>query len=166
MLQRRIAKVGVLAAIRYRRPLLRLTASMAKHPARTTRNARRAAILARQLRRNPKARKQLRAATVAASAAAARARKLGPAKAASDQKILNELRAAATAMASGLAAAQAPAMKRRRMGKLVVAVGVISAGAFAGYRAYRPRGADSASLSGPDDEFSGVTSGPAETATP
>jgi hypothetical protein len=168
MLQRRIAKLGLLAAIRYRRPLLRLTASMAKNPGRTRRSVR-TAILAKQLRANPKARKQLKAAVVAASAAAARARKLGPAKAANDQRILDELRAAATAMASGLAAGQAPAKKRRRIGKLVVSVGMVGAGAFAGYRAYRSRGADSSAFTDGTADFADVatpTPAPAETAAP
>jgi hypothetical protein len=170
MLKRRIAKLGLLAAIRYRRPLLRLTASMAKNPGRTSRTAR-TAILARQLRANPKARKQLKAAVVAASAAAARTRKLGPTKAANDQTILAELRAAAAAMSSGLAAARAPANKRRRMGKLVVSVGMVGAGAFAGYRAYRSRSADSSSFTDRTADFADVATGepapaPAETAAP
>jgi hypothetical protein len=145
MKQRRIAKVGVLAAIRYRRPLLRFAKSMAKNPKRTTRvngSSRRAAIWAQQLRTNPKAQRQVKAAVIAASAAATRARKLGPARAATDQTFLDELRAAAAAMASGIATAQAPKKKRRRIAKLAFGVGMVGAGAYAGYRMNRSRSAD------------------------
>ena len=144
MKQRRIAKVGMLAAIRYRRPLLRFAKSMA-NPKRTTRvngSSRRAAILAQQMRTNPKAQRQVKAAVIAASAAATRARKLGAARAVNDQTFLDELRAAAAAMASGIAAAQAPKKKRRRIAKLVFGVGMVGAGANAGYRMNRSRSAD------------------------
>jgi len=145
MMQRRIAKVGLLAAIRYRRPLLRFAKSVAKNPKRTSRvngSSRRAAIWAQQMRTNPKAQRQVKAAVVAASAAATRARKLGAARAATDQTFLDELRAAATAMASGIATAQAPKKKRRGIAKLVFGVGMVGAGAYAGYRVYRSRSAD------------------------
>ena len=137
MKRRPIAKVGMLAAIRYRRPLLRFAKSMAKSPKRTTRvtgNGRRAAGWTQQMRTNPKAQRQVKTAVIAASAAAARARKLGAARAVNDQTFLYELRAAAAAMASGIAAAQAPKKKRRRFAKLVFGVGMIGAGAYAGYR--------------------------------
>ena len=145
MKQRRIAKVGMLAAIRYRRPLLRFAKSMAKNPKRTTRvngSSRRAAIWAQQMRTNPKAQRQVKAAVIAASAAATRARKLGAARAATDQTILDELRAAAAAMAGGIATAQAPKKKRRGIAKLVLGVGMVGAGGYSGYRVYRSRSAD------------------------
>lgn len=145
MKQRRIAKVGMLAAIRYRRPLLRFAKSMAKNPKRTTRvngSSRRAAMWAQQMWTNPKAQRQVKAAVIAASAAATRARKLGAARAATDQTFLDELRAAAAAMASGIATAQAPKKKRRGIAKLVFGVGMIGAGAYAGYRMNRSRSAD------------------------
>jgi hypothetical protein len=142
MKQRRIAEAGLLAAIRYRRPLLRLVTSMAKNPRRTTLDGRRAAILVQQMRTNPKAQRQMKDAAIAASAAATRARKLGPARAMNDQTFLEELRTAATAMASGIATAQAPTKKRRRIAKLVFGGGIVGAGAFAGYRVYRSRTAD------------------------
>jgi hypothetical protein len=145
MKQRRIAKLGMLAAIRYRRPLVRFAKSMAKNPKRTTRvtgSSRRAAIWAQQLRTNPKAQRQVKAAVIAASAAATRARKLGAARAVNDQTFLDELRAAAAAMASSIATAQAPTKKRRRIAKLVFGVGMVGAGAYAGYRMNRSRSAD------------------------
>jgi hypothetical protein len=145
MNQRRIAKVGMLAAIRYRRPLLRFAKSMAKDPKRRSRvnaSSRRAAIWAQQMRASPKAQRQVREAVIAASAAAVRARKLGAARAATDQTILDELRAAAAAMASGIATAQAPKKKRRGIAKLVFGVGMVGAGGYAGYRVYRSRSAD------------------------
>ena len=145
MNQRRIAKIGMLAAIRYRRPLLRFAKSMAKDPKRRSRvndSSRRAAIWAQQIRTNPKAQRQVREAAIAASAAATRARKLGAARAVNDQTILDELRAAAAAMASSIATAQAPKKKRRGIAKLVFGVGMVGAGAYAGYRVYRSRSAD------------------------
>jgi hypothetical protein len=60
------------------------------------------------------------------------------ASAATDEKLWSELRRAATAMAAGYAAAQAPKPKRRRrLRRLVLTAGVIGAGAYAGYRATR-----------------------------
>jgi hypothetical protein len=145
MKRRRIAEVGMLAAFRYRRPLLRAAKSMAKNPKRTTRidaSSRRTAIWARQMRKNPKAQKQVKEAVIAASAAATRARRLGAARALNDQAFLDELRAAAAAMASGIAAGQAPKKKRRGIAELFVGVGMVGAGAYAGYRVYRSRSAD------------------------
>ncbi len=55
-----------------------------------------------------------------------------------DEKLWAELRRAAAAMAAGYAAAQAPPPKRRRrLRGLVLTLGVIGAGAYAGYRATR-----------------------------
>jgi hypothetical protein len=56
-----------------------------------------------------------------------------------DEKLWAELRRAAAAMAAGYAAAQSPQPKpkRRRLRKLALTVGVIGAGAYAGYRATR-----------------------------
>jgi hypothetical protein len=145
MKQRRIAKVGMLAAIRYRRPLLRFAKSMAKNPKRTTRvngSSRRAAIWAHQMRTNPKVQRHVKAAVIAASAAATRARKLGAARAATDQTFRDELRTAAAAMASGIATAQAPKKKRRGIAKLVFGIGMVLSGAYAGYHVNRSRSAD------------------------
>lgn len=53
-----------------------------------------------------------------------------------DEKLWAELRRAAAAMAAGYAAAQSPQpKKRRRLRRVVLTVGVIGAGAYAGYRA-------------------------------
>ena len=53
-----------------------------------------------------------------------------------DERLWAELRRAAAAMAAGYAAAQSPQpKKRRRLRRLVLTVGVIGAGAYAGYRA-------------------------------
>jgi hypothetical protein len=55
-----------------------------------------------------------------------------------DDKLWSELRRAAAAMAAGYAAAQAPKPKRRRrLRRFMLTVGVIGAGAYAGYRATR-----------------------------
>jgi hypothetical protein len=55
-----------------------------------------------------------------------------------DEKLWTELRRAAAAMAAGYAAAQAPKPKRRhRLRRFMLSVGVIGAGAYAGYRATR-----------------------------
>jgi hypothetical protein len=137
MLKRRLAKRGLRAAIRYRRPIVRVATAMARNPDRTRRNARRAAALIEQARSNPRGRKQAKAAVSAASSAAGRARKLGPARAANDRRILHDLRAAATAMTNAMVAAQEPARKRSRIGTLLVGVGMAAAGAYAGFQAYR-----------------------------
>jgi hypothetical protein len=58
-----------------------------------------------------------------------------------DEKLWTELRRAAAAMAAGYAAAQSPKPKRKhRMRRLMLTVGVIGAGAYAGYRATRGMG--------------------------
>jgi hypothetical protein len=55
-----------------------------------------------------------------------------------DEKLWSELRRAAAAMAAGYAAAQAPKPKRRRrLRRLLLTVGVVGAGAYAGYKATR-----------------------------
>ena len=55
-----------------------------------------------------------------------------------DEKLWSELRRAAAAMAAGYAAAQAPKPKRRRrLRRLMLTVGVVGAGAYAGYKATR-----------------------------
>jgi ferric-dicitrate binding protein FerR (iron transport regulator) len=55
-----------------------------------------------------------------------------------DEKLWSELRRAAAAMAAGYAAAQAPKPKRRRrLRRLALTVGVVGAGAYAGYKATR-----------------------------
>jgi hypothetical protein len=58
-----------------------------------------------------------------------------------DEKLWAELRRAAAAMAAGYAAAQSPQPKRRRrLRRLMLTVGVVGAGAYAGYRATRGAG--------------------------
>ncbi len=55
-----------------------------------------------------------------------------------DEKLWAELRRAAAAMAAGYAVAQSPRPKRRRrLRRAALTVGVIGAGAYAGYRATR-----------------------------
>jgi hypothetical protein len=55
-----------------------------------------------------------------------------------DERLWSELRRAAAAMAAGYAVAQSPQPKRRRrLRRVVLSVGVIGAGAYAGYRATR-----------------------------
>jgi len=55
-----------------------------------------------------------------------------------DEKLWSELRRAAAAMAAGYAAAQTPKPKRgRRLRRILLTVGVVGAGAYAGFKATR-----------------------------
>ena len=56
-----------------------------------------------------------------------------------DERLWSELRRAAAAMAAGYAVAQSPQppKRRHRLRRVVLTVGVIGAGAYAGYRATR-----------------------------
>ena len=58
-----------------------------------------------------------------------------------DEKLWAELRRAAAAMSAGYAAAQSPKPKqRRRMRRFLLTIGVVGAGAYAGYKATRGAG--------------------------
>ena len=81
--------------------------------------------------------KQFKTGSDALGKAAKRLRNSEPADAVGDQKLHAELRRAAAAMALGYAAAAHPKKRRRRVGRTVLAVGMIGAGAYAGYRVVR-----------------------------
>lgn len=80
---------------------------------------------------------QARRAAGAASRAIGRTRRVGVAEAASDRRVLSELRAAAEAMARVAANAKTPKQTRGRAANVAFGVGMIGAGAYAGYRAFR-----------------------------
>jgi hypothetical protein len=95
---RRIAKIGLLTAIRYRRPLLRIARHGARHPKRTidvVGGTRLAFTAAQRVKADPRAQKHVRRAAKAASRAVVRTRKVGVVDAISDRRVLSELRAAA-----------------------------------------------------------------------
>ena len=163
MVQRRLARLGVVAAFRYRRPLLRLVKAAAGRPQRTAtvlNNGRRLRATAKQLRANPKAQRHAREAARAARRAVTKGRKLGVSRAVTDQGFLNDLRAAAGAMSRGVAAAQTPPPRRGRAARLVFGVGMVGAGAYAGYRAYRAQPATHGLTPAPDGGAVGHTHRP------
>jgi len=97
---------------------------------------------------HPEVKKQLRVSRDALTKAGGRLQRAGsdPAGAVTDEQLWSELRRAAAAMAAGYAAASQPAKPRRRLRKAALAVGMIGAGTYAGYRVVRSRGG--ASLTG------------------
>lgn len=117
----------------------RLGWAAVKNPGRTAMvvsTARQAPEVARRVRvaaGDPEVQKQLRIGTAALGGAARRLQETEPADAIADEKLRAELRRAAAAMALGYAAARRP-KKRRRLGRIVFTVGMIGAGAYAGYR--------------------------------
>lgn len=117
----------------------RLGWAAVKHPGRTAMvvsAARQAPDVARRARGaagDPEVQKQLRVGRDALGKAARRLQDTEPADAIVDEKLRAELRRAAIAMAAGYAAARRP-KKRRRLGRIVFTVGMIGAGAYAGYR--------------------------------
>jgi hypothetical protein len=125
---------------------------MARHPKRTVtvvklgRAAPDVARKARAAKDDPRVRDSLDETRDALTSAGSRLRSNDLAGAVTDEKLWAELRRAAAAMAAGYAAAQSPKPKpkRRRLRKLVLTVGVIGAGAYAGYRATRGVGGDDA----------------------
>ena len=68
-----------------------------------------------------------------------------------DATIRAGLRRAAAAMAGGYQAASRPKKRRRRLGRTALAVGMIGAGAYAGYRVIRERQDRTAPLSTRND---------------
>ncbi len=133
----RIAKMGLLAAIRYRRPLLRIARKATRRASDRAGGTRRAFTVAQRLSADPDVRAQVRRAASAGSRAVARTRKVGVADVFGDQRVLSELRAAAEAMASVAAASHAPKHARGRIARVGFGVGLVGAGAYAGYRAFR-----------------------------
>jgi hypothetical protein len=93
--------------------------------------ARRARIAAQ----DPEVQEQLRVGRDAIVKAARRLRDQDARDAVADEKLRDELRRAAEAMTTGYAAVSQPQKRRRRFGRTVFAVGLVGAGAYAGYRA-------------------------------
>jgi hypothetical protein len=112
-----------------------------KHPRRTAmvaaaaRQAPHVATRARMVAQDPEVQEQLRIGRDALVKAARRLRDKEAREAVADEKLRDELRRAAEAMASGYAAASHPKKRRRRVGRAILAVGIVGAGAYAGYRA-------------------------------
>jgi hypothetical protein len=90
---------------------------------------------AREAAQDPEVQEQLKVGRDALGKAAARLRDTSTSEAVADEKLRDELRRAAAAMTSGYAAASHPKKRRRRFGRAVLAVGLVGAGAYAGYRA-------------------------------
>jgi hypothetical protein len=139
------SKVGIWLVRKHPRRAARVGMTLARHPKRTAAAVKvgRAApdIMrkARDAKDDPRLRDQMVETRDALTKAGNRLRGSNDlASAATDEKLWSELRRAATAMAAGYAAAQAPRPKRRRrLRRLVLTAGVIGAGAYAGYRATR-----------------------------
>jgi len=112
-----------------------------KNPRRTAimiaaaRQAPRVARRARVVARDPEVKQQVRVGRDALGKAAKRLRDKDARDAVADEKLRDELRRAAEAMAIGYAAASHSRRRRRRFGRAVLAVGLVGAGTYAGYRA-------------------------------
>ena len=116
--------------------------------------ARQAPIVARRARaaaQDPEVQRHLKVGSEALGKAAKRLRDSEPSDAVTDEKLRKELRRAAAAMASGYTAAAHPKKRRRRLGRTVLAVGMIGAGAYAGYRVVRERQNGAAPVATDDD---------------
>lgn len=142
--------VGMWLFRKHPRTATRVGWTIARHPKRTAtvvkigRVAPDVARKARAAKNDPRVQSSVVETRDALGAAGARLRRSDDlAGAMADEKLWSELRRAAAAMAAGYAAAQAPRPKRRRrLRGLVLTVGVIGAGAYAGYRAARGAGGD------------------------
>jgi hypothetical protein len=139
------SKVGVWFVRKHPRKAARVGMTLARHPKRTAaavkvgRAAPDIVRKARDAKDDPRLRDHVVETRDALTKAGNRLRGSNDlASVATDEKLWSELRRAATAMAAGYAAAQAPKPRRRhRLRRLVLTVGVIGAGAYAGYRATR-----------------------------
>src|SRR4249920_2786189 len=142
---------------RYPRLAARLGWQAVKHPRRTAAivaAARQAPIVARRARaaaQDPEVRRHVKVGSEALGKAARRLRDSEPGDALTDEKLRTELRRAAAAMAIGYQAAAHPKKRRRRLGRTVLAVGMIGAGAYAGYRVVRERQNGSEPVATADD---------------
>ena len=129
-----------------------------KHPRRTAmvaaaaRQAPYAARRARMVAQDPEVQEQLRVGRDALVKAAKRLRDKEAREAIADEKLRDELRRAAEAMTSGYAAASHPKKRRRRVGRTLLAVGIIGAGAYAGYRAVCQMREDGSVFTTPADD--------------
>lgn len=118
---------------------------LARNPGRTAtavrvgRSAPNAVRHAREAAADPRVKNHLAEGRDALLSARDRLRGSGDlADAVTDEKLWSELRKAAAAMAAGYAAAQTPKpRKRRRMRRFLLTIGVVGAGAYAGYKATR-----------------------------
>jgi len=154
----RDTRTGLWLVRRYPRLATRLGWQAVKHPRRTAAivaAARQAPIVARRARaaaQDPEVRRHVKVGSEALGKAARRLRDSEPGDAVADEKLRSELRRAAVAMASGYQAAAHPKKRRRRLGRTVLAVGMIGAGAYAGYRVVRERQNGSEPVATADDK--------------
>jgi hypothetical protein len=150
-------RTGLWLVRRYPRLAARLGWLAVKHPRRTAtivtaaRQAPTAARRARAAAQDPEVQQQFKIGREALGKAARRLRNSDPGDAVTDETLRAELRRAAGAMASGYQAASHPKRRRRRLGRTVIAVGMIGAGAYAGYRVVRERQNGSAPVSTSND---------------
>ena len=134
-------RIGLWFVRRHPRLAARWGWTVVKHPRRTAMvlaAARHAPMVARRTRvaaKDPEVQAQFRVGRDALGKAARRLRDKDTREAVADQKLRDELRRAAEAMASGYSAAAHPKRRRRRFGRAVLTVGLVGAGAYAGYRA-------------------------------
>jgi hypothetical protein len=106
---------------------------------------------ARVAAQDPEVQQHFKVGRDALGKAAKRLRSSDPGDAVTDATIRAELRRAAAAMAGGYQAASRPKKRRRRLGRTALAVGMIGAGAYAGYRVIRERQDGTAPLSTRND---------------
>jgi hypothetical protein len=138
-------RTGLWLVRRYPRLAARVGLQAVKHPRRTATivsAARRAPKMARRARvaaQDPEVQQQFKVGREALGKAARRLRSSDPGDVVTDEKLRAELRRAAGAMASGYQAASHPKNRRRRFGRTALTVGMIGAGAYAGYRVVRER---------------------------
>ena|SRR5690349_1504487 len=139
------SKVGVWFVRKHPRKAARVGMTLARHPKRTAaavklgRSAPDIVRKARDAKDDPRLKNHVVETRDALTSARDRLRGSNDlAGVVTDEKLWSELRRAAAAMAAGYAAAQAPKPKRkRRLRRFVLGVGIIGAGAYAGYRATR-----------------------------
>lgn len=140
-MQKPSTRIGLWFVRKHPRTAARWGWKIVKHPRRTAMvvaAAKQAPDIARRAReaaQDPEVQQQLRIGGDALAKAAARLRTTSTGEAMADEKLRDELRRAAAAMTSGYAAASHPKKRRRRFGRAVLAVGLVGAGAYAGYRA-------------------------------
>lgn len=134
-------RIGLWFVRRYPKMAARLGWKVMKNPRRTAimiAAARQAPGVARRVRvasRDPEVKQQFKVGSKSLGKAAQRLRDKDAREAVADEKLYAELRRAAEAMATGYAAAAHPKKRRRRLGRAVLAVGLVGAGTYAGYRA-------------------------------
>lgn len=139
------SKLGFWFVRRHPRTAAKVGWKLARHPQRTAaavRVGKAAPDMARKARaasKDPRLQEHMQEGRSALTAARERLRGSSDlAGAVTDERLWAELRRAAAAMAAGYAVAQAPKpRRRRRLRRLVFTVGVVGAGAYAGYKATR-----------------------------